>query len=96
MPCMDLRVRFEEWVEAEIGSKAPPAVLQYIVDRGYRPLSVVEDDAWQRDVYHPDQGVFTAVARDDRGALLDILRQIWLVDSIQPAPGSEVGPASDR
>ena len=94
---MPLEDRFEDWLEWEIGSWAKPALLQYLADRGYRALSFVEDaNRCQRDIYHPERGFFRAVGRDDRDALLGVLRQIWLVDSLEPARGPEVGPASDR
>ena len=73
------------------------ALQQYLRDRGYRLHSFIEQHhRWQRDVYHPEQGFYRAFGATDREALLGILRQIWLTDSLQPARRPEVGPASDR
>lgn len=86
---MDLRDSFQEWLSLEIGSNAVPALRQYLRDRDYRLLSIVEHRSrWQRDVYHPVRGFFRAVGRDDQEALLGILRQIWLVDALIPVSSS--------
>ena len=56
---MDLRDSFAEWLAHEIGSTAVPALRQYLRDRNYRLLSIVEHASrWQRDVYHPARGFF--------------------------------------
>jgi hypothetical protein len=82
---MDLRDSFTQWLSLEIGSTAIPALRQYLRDRNYRLLSIVENSSrWQRDVYHPDRGFFRAIGSDDQEALLGILRQIWLVDALIP------------
>ena len=94
---MELKERFEEWLEDEIGSRARPALIQYLSDRGYRLLSLVEHARrCQRDIYHPERGFFRATGGDDREALLGVLRQIWLVDCLQTGVDREVGPSSDR
>ncbi|MHC4958308.1 MAG: hypothetical protein ACYTGN_08015 [Planctomycetota bacterium] len=84
---MDLQQTFGEWVADEIGSAAVPALKQYLADRGYRMLSYVEHAGdVQFDLYHPDRGFFRAVGNDPRQALAGILRQVWLIDSLHPAP----------
>lgn len=93
---MALRDCFEDWLAAEIGSQAVPALCKYLRDRDYRLLALIEHTCWQRDVYHPQRGFFRAIGRDDREALLGILRQVWLVDSLVSLSAPEVGPASDR
>ena len=86
---MDLRDSFQEWLSLEIGSNAVPALRQYLRDRDYRLLSIVEHNSrWQRDVYHPARGFYRAIGRDDQEALLGILRQIWLVDALIPVSSS--------
>jgi hypothetical protein len=86
---MDLRDSFQEWLSLEIGSNAVPALRQYLRDRDYRLLSIVEHNSrWQRDVYHPDRGFYRAIGEDDQEALLGILRQIWLVDALIPVSSS--------
>jgi hypothetical protein len=87
MQGMDLQHSFGEWVADEIGSAAVPALKQYLSDRGYRMLSCVEyGGSVQLDLYHPTRGFFRAVGRDSRQALAGILRQVWLIDSLHPAP----------
>ena len=89
MLSMDLRDSFQEWLSLEIGSSAVPALRQYLRDRDYRLLSIVEHHSrWQRDVYHPARGFFRAIGTDDQEALLGILRQIWLVDALIPVSSS--------
>ena len=86
---MDLRDSFQDWLAAEIGSTAVPALRQYLRDREYRLLSIVEyHSRWQRDVYHPARGFFRAIGSNDQEALLGILRQIWLVDALIPVSSS--------
>ncbi len=93
---MDLRERFDRWVEWEIGSSAPSALRRHLRDNGYRLFSCIEvDGCWNREVYHPRRGFYRASGWNEAQALLAILRQIWLTDSIDGV-GSEVGPASDR
>ncbi|MCZ6786154.1 MAG: hypothetical protein O7E54_03210 [Planctomycetota bacterium] len=80
---MSLAARFREWVESEIGSDALPALKQHLKRRNYRLFSFVEHDGrWRRDVYHPDRGFFQAHGEDDTEALLRILSQIWLLESL--------------
>jgi len=87
---MNLRERFRSWLDWEIGSVAVPALRQYLRDTGYALYSYVEHDGrWQREVYHPDRGLFIATGRTDRQALLSILAQVWLIESLH-AP--KVGP----
>ncbi|MHC4551026.1 MAG: hypothetical protein ACYTEZ_19930 [Planctomycetota bacterium] len=94
---MALRDRFEKWLRREIGSGAKPALRKHLEDRQYRLFSRIEyAGVCQREVYHPDKGFFRAVGRDDQEALLGILRQIWLIDSLHTTPEPEVGPAADR
>ncbi len=80
---MSLGARFRQWVEGEIGSDALPALKLHLKRRNYRLFSFVEHDGrWRRDVYHPDRGFFQAHGEDDTEALLRILSQIWLLESL--------------
>ena len=80
---MDLRERFEDWVEAEVGSTAVPALRRHLRERGYRIYSYMEYAGRStHEVYHPERGFYRATGRDDAEALLGILRQIWLVDAL--------------
>jgi hypothetical protein len=90
---MDLRLRFDIWVEECVGSAAAPALRQHLRTHDYRLYSRVEyAGRCTQEVYHPDRGFYRATGRNDAEALLGILRQIWLVDSITGAPAPEVGP----
>jgi len=83
---MTLVRRFEEWVAEEVGSAALPALRRHLQERDYRLFSfTVQGRSWRRDVYHPQRGFFHAHGRDDADALLGILKQIWLVESLGPA-----------
>ena len=94
---MNLQVRFADWVDLEIGSCAVPALRQHLRERDYRLFCFMEHRGrWQREVYHPSRGFFRAVGADDGEALLHILRQIWLVESLQQQPETEIGPTQDR
>jgi hypothetical protein len=89
---MDLRVHFQHWLDEEIGSAAAPALRQHLIDRDYRLFSMIEHQGrWQWDVYHPLRGFFRGVGADDAEALQGVLRQIWLVEAFQGAPGPEIG-----
>lgn len=91
---MDLGKRFATWVHGEVGSAAPPAVLKHLREHDFRPFCTIEHgDVHQRDVYHPEHGFFHASGRDDSEALLNVLRQIWLVDALAEQVGPE-NPAS--
>lgn len=80
---MSLVENFLDYVSEEIGSAATPALRQHLRDRDYRLVSYMEHDGrWVRDVYHPSRGFFRATGRDDGEALLGIMRQIWLVESL--------------
>ena len=80
---MTLAARFHDWVEWEIGSSALPALKQHLRARGFRLFSFVEyDGRWRRDVYHPEMGFFQAHGQDDTEALLRILCQFWLIESL--------------
>ena len=87
---MSLRVRFDRWVEREIGSHAPLALREHLRQHDYRIFSCVEDESsCQHDVYHPDYGFFRATAENESEAFHQILMQIWLMDGL--APEREVG-----
>jgi len=89
---MTLVQRFEEWVVDEVGSVAPPALRKHLKDRDYRLYSYVEYDGGCRaDVYHPRRGFFHACGKDDADALLGVLRQIWLVESLGEDSGIAFG-----
>jgi len=91
---MSLDERFCAHIADEIGSVAPLALRQYLVDRDYRLVSyMVHGGGFSRDVYHPARGMFRSSGEDDREALLGILRQIWLVDSLGDAESAEIGRA---
>ncbi len=92
---MDLRERFEEWVRAEVGSSATPALRHHLRVRDYRVYStVVHAGRSQQEVYHPRRGFYRATGADEGEALLGILRQIWLVDSLTGSTAPEIGPAA--
>ena len=92
---MSLRVRFDRWVEREIGSHAPPALREHLRQNNYRVFSSIEDESsCQHEVYHPDYGFFRAVADTDGEALHQILMQVWLMGGLLPEP--EVGGAEAR
>jgi hypothetical protein len=85
---MTLARRFEAWVADEVGSATVPALRQHLKDRDYRVFSYVEYDGYRRaDVYHPRRGFFHACGKDDADALLGVLRQIWLVESLAEEAG---------
>jgi len=97
MAFMELRERFERWLQREVGSAAAPALRRHLNDHGYRLFACMEHaGVYQREVYHPDLGFYRATGGDDAEALRGILRQIWLVDALQPATKPEVGPQADR
>lgn len=84
---MTFAARFRNWIGEEIGSNAVPAIRAHLEQRGYRLFSFMEHDGrWRRDVYHPEHGFFQAHGVEDCEALLRILCQIWLVESIATVP----------
>ena len=84
---MNLRDRFARWLDREIGSNAVPALVQHLRDHDYRLYSKIEHGGhWQRDVYHPQHGFFRAAGNDDSEALVNILKQIWLVSAVSIDP----------
>jgi len=97
MTTMELRERFARWLRKEVGSMAAPALHRHLRDRGFRPFACMEHaGTFQREIYHPELGFYRATGRDDHEALLGILRQVWLVDSLlQEARGPQVGPLLD-
>ena len=97
MQRMDLRRSFERWLSAETGSSAVPALRRHLKDLGYRLFSCVEHAGrHQHEIYHPERGFFRANGDSEQEALLGIMRQIWLMDSIAGAPAPEVGPTPER
>jgi hypothetical protein len=96
MVVMELRDRFAAWLRQEIGSTAVPALHRYLREHGFRLFACMEHaGTCQREVYHPDLGFYRATGRDDHEALLGILRQIWLVEALQPDPGPRVRPLAE-
>ena len=84
---MTLAARFRTWIGEEIGSNAVPAIRAHLEMNGYRLFSFVEHDGrWRRDVYHAEHGFFQAHGIEDGEALLRILCQIWLVESLAAVP----------
>ena len=64
--------------------------------RGFRLFACMEHaGTFQREVYHPALGFYRATGQSDHEALLGILRQVWLVDSLQEQPG-RVRPTADQ
>ena len=92
---MRLKETFERWVDWEIGSRASPALRQHLRVHDYRLFSCIEDnDMWYREVYHPVRGFYRASGFSEAEALLGLLRQIWLMDSLHEVQEPEAGPAS--
>jgi len=92
---MDLREGFATFIEAEIGSLASTALRSNLEDRGYRLYSSMDDrQGAVREAWHVERGFFKARGIDETHALIGLLRQIWLVESLTPAPEPEVDPAS--
>jgi hypothetical protein len=90
---MELREKFSTWLQREIGSTAVPALHRHLHDRGFRLFARMEHaGTCQREVYHPQLGFYRATGRDDHEALLGILRQVWLVDSLHDGRGPQVHP----
>ena len=97
MEAMELRERFEQWLERAVGSAAIPALRRYLAGHGYKPFACVEHaGACQYEIYHPQLGFYRATGGSEHEALLGILRQIWLVQALQTSSKPEVGPAADR
>ena len=46
-----------------------------------------------REAYHVERGFFKARGIDETHALIGLLRQIWLVEALTPAPETEAGTA---
>jgi len=93
---MELRDTFASWLRKEIGSTAVPALHRHLQERGFRPFACMEHaGTCQREVYHPVLGFYRATGQSDHEALLGILRQIWLVDSLQEQRGPQVRPLAD-
>jgi hypothetical protein len=96
MAAMELRDSFATWLRKEIGSTAVPALHRHLKERAFRLFACMEHaGTFQREVYHPALGFYRATGQSDHEALLGILRQIWLVDSLQEERGSQVRPAMD-
>jgi hypothetical protein len=96
MAVMELRDSFATWLRREIGSTAVPALHRHLKERSFRLFACMEHaGTFQREVYHPALGFYRATGQSDHEALLGILRQIWLVDSLQEERGSQVRPAMD-
>jgi len=97
MPTMELRDSFTIWLRKEIGSSAVPALHRHLTERGFRLFACMEHaGTCQREVYHPELGFYRATGNSDHEALLGILRQVWLVDSLQDQPGRRVHPLADQ
>ena len=80
---MTLRVRFDRWVDEEIGSHAPAALREHLAQRDYRLFSsTVEPQSYLHEVYHPRHGFFRASGEDEQAALRGILMQVWLMDGL--------------
>ena len=96
MRAMSLRVRFNRWVEREIGSDAALALREHMRVRDYRVCSSVEDLSFcEHEVYHPDHGFFRAAGETEREVFHQILMQIWLMDGLaqpEPEPGGTWTP----
>ena len=83
MQAMTLRGRFREWVADEVGSEAIPALREMLRIREYHLIGFTEQTgAWLSDVYHKKHGLFQAAGNSEAEALLGILRQVWLVESL--------------
>ncbi len=83
MQPMTLRGRFREWVADEVGSEAVPALREMLRTREYHLIGFTEQTgAWLSDVYHKKYGLFQAAGNSEAEALLGILRQVWLVESL--------------
>ncbi len=94
MRSMTPRARFARWIEWEIGSSAPAALRQHLRDRDYRVYSCMEHEGvWSREIYHPSRGFYRGTGGSESDALLDVLRQIWLVDSLEGVHEPEADPA---
>ena len=97
MDTMELQERFAHWLRREIGSAAQAALRKHLVDRDYQLFSCYEHaGVYQREVYHADKGYFRATGEDDKQALLGILRQIWLIETLEGHCSPEIGPSADR
>jgi hypothetical protein len=97
MVAMELRDSFAIWLRREIGSTAVPALRRHLDERGFRLFACMEHAGmFQREVYHPALGFYRATGSSDHEALLGILRQVWLVDSLQDQPGRQVRPLADQ
>ncbi len=93
MPAMELRDSFATWLRREIGSTAVPALHRHLDEHGFRLFACMEHaGTFQREVYHPALGFYRATGQSDHEALLGIMRQVWLVDSLQEQPGPRVRP----
>ena len=94
---MQMRDGFAAWIEAEIGTVAPAALRQNLGDRGYRIYSGIDEIGRSvREAYHPVRGFFMGSGTDEAQALLGVLRQIWLIEDLMPAPERELGPTDPR
>ncbi len=83
MQAMTLRGRFRDWVAYEVGSEAVPALREMLRTREYHLIGFTEQTgAWLSDVYHKKHGLFQAAGNSEAEALLGILRQVWLVESL--------------
>jgi hypothetical protein len=93
MRVMELRDRFANWLHKEVGSTAAPALRRHLVEHGFRLFACMEHaGTCQREVYHPTLGFYRATGESDHEALLGILRQVWLVDSLQATPQTRPTP----
>lgn len=93
---MELRDSFATWLRREIGSTAVPALHRHLKEREFRLFACMEHaGTFQREVYHPTLGFYRATGQSDHEALLGILRQIWLVDSLHEERDTEVRPTVD-
>lgn len=91
---MELRDSFANWLRKEIGSTAAPALRRHLTEHGFRLFACMEHaGTCQREVYHPEFGFYRATGESDHEALLGILRQVWLVDSLTAERDPRVHPA---